>query len=83
MKNITYASPSRLPPMVEKDLSSTISEVDENTHEVLGNDAESEDKLDQELDRIRDRIDVRTQERASWSTPSFLGHSMTTLWSSV
>ncbi|MEC7100257.1 MAG: hypothetical protein VXW80_00245, partial [Candidatus Thermoplasmatota archaeon] len=41
--------------MVEKDLSSTISEVDENTHEVLGNDAESEDKLDQELDRIRDR----------------------------
>ena len=55
MKNITYASPSRLPPMVEKDLSSTISEVDENTHEVLGNDAESEDKLDQELDRIRDR----------------------------
>ena len=55
MKNITYASPSRLPPMVEKDLSSTISEVDENTHEVLDNDAESEDKLDQELDRIRDR----------------------------
>ncbi len=55
MKNITYASPSRLPPMVEKDLSSRISEVGENIHEDLDNDAESEDKLDQELDRIRDR----------------------------
>ena len=41
--------------MVENDLSSTTSEVDENTDKVASSDAESEDKLDQELDRIRDR----------------------------
>ena len=39
--------------MVEKDLSSTASEVDENMDKVAFHDAESEDKLDQELDRIR------------------------------
>ena len=41
--------------MVETDLSSMNSEVSEKTYEVADNDAESEDKLDQELDRIRDR----------------------------
>ena len=55
MKNITYASPTRLLPMVENDPSSTTSEVDENIDKVASHDAESEDKLDQELDRIRDR----------------------------
>ncbi len=55
MKNITYASPTRLLPMVENDPSSTTSEVDENIDKVASLDAESEDKLDQELDRIRDR----------------------------
>ena len=55
MKNITYASPTRLFPMVENNLSSTTSEVDENIDKVATHDAESEDKLDQELDRIRDR----------------------------
>ena len=55
MKNITYASPTRLFPMVENNLSSTNSEVDENIDKVATHDAESEDKLDQELDRIRDR----------------------------
>ena len=53
MKNITYASPTRLLPMVENDPSSTTSEVDENIDKVASHDAESEDKLDQELDRIR------------------------------
>ena len=55
MKNITYTVLTRLIPMVEKDLSSTVSEVDENMDKVASHDAESEDKLDQELDRIRDR----------------------------
>ena len=55
MKNITYASPTRLFPMVENNHSSTTSEVDENIDKVATHDAESEDKLDQELDRIRDR----------------------------
>jgi len=55
VKNITYASPTRLLPMVENDPSSTTSEVDENIDKVASHDAESEDKLDQELDRIRDR----------------------------
>ena len=55
MKNITYTVLTRLIPMVEKDLSSTASEVDENMDKVASHDAESEDKLDQELDRIRDR----------------------------
>jgi len=55
VKNITYASPTRLFPMVENNLSSTTSEVDENIDKVATHDAESEDKLDQELDRIRDR----------------------------
>ena len=55
MKNITYTSPTRLLPMVGKDFSSTTSEVDETIDQVATNDAESEDKLDQELDRIRDR----------------------------
>jgi len=55
VKNITYASPTRLFPMVENNLSSTNSEVDENIDKVATHDAESEDKLDQELDRIRDR----------------------------
>ncbi len=55
MKNITYASLSRLLPMVEDDLSSTTSEVDETMDEVVTHDAESDDKLDQDLDRIRDR----------------------------
>ena len=55
MKNITYTVPTRLIPMVEKDLSSITSEEDENMDKVASNDAESEDKLDQELDRIRDR----------------------------
>ena len=41
--------------MVEKDISSTASEVDGNMDKVASHDAESEDKLDQELDRIRDR----------------------------
>tara|TARA_B100001113_G_scaffold466_1_gene450 strand:+ start:465 stop:2576 length:2112 start_codon:yes stop_codon:yes gene_type:complete len=41
--------------MVENNLSSTTSEVDENIDKVATHDAESEDKLDQELDRIRDR----------------------------
>lgn len=41
--------------MVEDDLSSTTSEVDQTMDEVVTHDAESEDKLDQELDRIRDR----------------------------
>ena len=41
--------------MVENDHSSAVSEVDGNTGKVTTNDAESEDKLDQELDRIRDR----------------------------
>ena len=53
MKNITYTVPTRLIPMVEKDLSSTVSEVDENMDKAASHDAESEDKLDQELDRIR------------------------------
>ena len=55
MKNITYTAPTRLLPMVENDHSSAVSEVDENIGKVTTNDAESEDKLDQELDRIRDR----------------------------
>ena len=55
MKNITYTAPTRLLPMVGKDFSSTTSEVDETIDQVVTNDAESEDKLDQELDRIRDR----------------------------
>ncbi len=55
MKNITYTAPTRLIPMVGKDLSSITSEVDENMDKVASNDSESEDKLDQELDRIRDR----------------------------
>ena len=55
MKNITYASLTRLLPMVEDDLSSTTSEVDETMDEVVTHDAESDDKLDQDLDRIRDR----------------------------
>ena len=55
MKNITYTVPTRLIPMVEKDLSSTPTEVDENMDKVVSHDADSEDKLDQELDRIRDR----------------------------
>ena len=55
MKNITYTVLTRLIPMVGKDLSSTVSEVDENMDKVASHDAESEDKLDQELDRIRDR----------------------------
>ena len=55
MKNITYTAPTRLLPMVGKDFSSTTSEVDETIDQVATNDAESEDKLDQELDRIRDR----------------------------
>ena len=53
MKNITYAAPTRLLPMVGKDLSSTTSEADETIGQDATNDAESEDKLDQELDRIR------------------------------
>lgn len=55
MKNITYTAPTRLLPMVENEFSSTTSEVDETIDQVATNDAESEDKLDQELDRIRDR----------------------------
>ena len=55
MKNITYTVPTRLIPMVGNDLSSITSEVDENMDKVASSDAESEDKLDQELDRIRDR----------------------------
>ena len=55
MKNITYTVPTRLIPMVEKDLSSKPSEVDEDMDKVVSHDADSEDKLDQELDRIRDR----------------------------
>ena len=55
MKNITYTVLTRLIPMVEKDLSSTVSEGDENMDKVASHVAESEDKLDQELDRIRDR----------------------------
>ena len=55
MKNITYTVPTRLIPMSEIDLSSTVSEVDENMDKVASHDAESVDKLDQELDRIRDR----------------------------
>ena len=81
MKNITYTVLTRLIPMVEKDLSSTVSEVDENMDKVASHDAESEDKLDQELDRIRDRRE--NPERASWSIQSFLRHSMTILWSSA
>ena len=41
--------------MVERDLPSTTSEVDENKDMAATNAAESEYKLDQELDRIRDR----------------------------
>ncbi len=41
--------------MVENDLSSTPSEVDENMDKAVSYDADSDDKLDQELDRIRDR----------------------------
>ena len=55
MKNITYTVPTRLIPMVENDLSSITSEEDENMDKVASSDSESEDKLDQELDRIRDR----------------------------
>ena len=55
MKNITYTAPTRLHPMVENDLSSITSEVDENMDKVASHDTESEDKLDQELDRIRER----------------------------
>lgn len=55
MKNITYTAPTRLFPMVENDFSSTTSEVGETIEQVPTNDGESEDKLDQELDRIRDR----------------------------
>ncbi len=55
MKNITYTVPTRLIPMVGNDLSSITSEVDENMDKLASSDAESEDKLDQELDRIRDR----------------------------
>ena len=55
MKNITYTVPTRLIPMVEKDLSSIPSEVDEDMDKAVSYDADLEDKLDQELDRIRDR----------------------------
>ena len=41
--------------MVERDLPSTTSEVDENKDMAATNAADSEYKLDQELDRIRDR----------------------------
>ncbi|MEC7407053.1 MAG: small multi-drug export protein, partial [Candidatus Thermoplasmatota archaeon] len=41
--------------MVEKDLSSIPSEVDENMDKAVSYDADLDDKLDQELDRIRDR----------------------------
>ena len=55
MKNITYVSPIRLLPMVEDDLSSTTNDVDETIDEASTHDADYVVKLDQELDRIRDR----------------------------
>ena len=55
MKNITYTAPCGLIPMVEKDLYSAPSEVDENMDKFESHDGESENKLDQELDRIRYR----------------------------
>ena len=81
MKNITYTVLTRLIPMVEKDLSSTVSEVDENMDKVASHDAESEDKLDQELDRIRDRRE--NPGKSFLVNTVVLRHSMTILWSSA
>ena len=67
--------------MVERDLPSTTSEVDENKDMAATNAAESEYKLDQELDRIRDRRE--NPGKSFLVNTIFLRHSMITLWSSA
>ncbi len=55
MKNITYARPTRLLPMVEEELSPTLSASGESEEFEENPESELEAKIDLELDRIRDR----------------------------
>ena len=55
MKNITYARPTRLLPMVEDILPPTPLEPGNNSSEGASTNTETDDRIDVELDRIRDR----------------------------